>query len=97
MLTKYIEAAMKKAKYEPIEDGTYFGRIPGFRGLWGNDKTLEGCREDLRGALEGWLLLKLWDHDDDIPVLGKLSLYPKRMKARTAHESDLQARTRKAS
>ncbi len=32
----------------------------------GSAPTLEECREDLRGALEGWLILKLWDNDDDI-------------------------------
>jgi hypothetical protein len=40
MLTKYIEAAMRRAGYEKIEDGTYFGTIPGFQGVWGNAKTV---------------------------------------------------------
>ncbi len=77
MLTKYIDKAMHLATYEAIEDGTYFGTIPGFEGVWGNAATLEACRDDLRGALEGWLVLKLWNNDDDIPVLGRLSLAPK--------------------
>jgi len=96
MLTKYIEEAMKRAKYELIEDGTYFGKIPRFQGVWGNDETLEGCREDLRGALEGWLVLKLWDNDD-IPVLGKLALRPRGQKIRSANESGIETRTREAS
>jgi predicted RNase H-like HicB family nuclease len=97
MLTKYIEAAMKRATYELIEDGTYVGEIPGFDGVWGNDATIEGCRSDLRGALEGWLILKLWDHDDDIPVLGRLSVYPRGMKEATKRGAVAAQRARKAS
>ena len=41
MLTRYIEAAMAKAKYEILDDGTYFGEIPGFRGVWSNARSLE--------------------------------------------------------
>ena len=77
MLTKYIEAAMAKAQYEIMEDGDYWGEIPGFQGVWGTGKSLESCRKELRSVLEGWLVLKLWDQDDDIPVVDKMSLLPK--------------------
>jgi predicted RNase H-like HicB family nuclease len=82
LFTQYVEKAMQSAEYEFIEDGTFFASIPGFDGLWGNAKTVELCRNDLRGALESWLIAKLWDRDDDIPVLGKLSLYPRRVRIR---------------
>jgi predicted RNase H-like HicB family nuclease len=89
---------MRKAEYELIEDGTYFGSIPGFQGVWGNGPSLEDCRDDLMGALEGWLILKLWDNDDDIPILGKLDLRPRRFaKARMKHGSAAPPRSRKAS
>jgi predicted RNase H-like HicB family nuclease len=97
MFAEYLDKAMEKAEYELIEDGTYFGIIPGFDGLWGNGQTIEACRRDLVGALEGWLILKLWDHDDDIPVLGKLSLTPRRIRIRGAGESASSTRNRKAS
>jgi predicted RNase H-like HicB family nuclease len=97
MLTKYIEAAMHLAEYEKIEDGTYFGTIPGFQGVWGNAKTIEECREDLRGALEGWLILGLWDHDESLPVLGKLSLIPRKLRLPRANGSSAAPRSRKAS
>ena len=75
MITKYIDAAMRKAHYDLIEDdGTFWGEIPGFEGVWGTGKTLEACRDDLQSVLEEWLLWKIHDGDDDIPVLGKLSL-----------------------
>ena len=59
MLTAYISAAMDRARYKIIDDGTYFGEIPSLRGVWANAKTLEGCREELQEVLEDWLVLKL--------------------------------------
>ena len=97
MISEYIDKAMRKATYELIEDGTFWGEIPGFHGVWGNGKTLEECRDDLKSALEGWLLLKLWDNDDDIPILGRLSLTPRRMRLRGPNGSATPTRNRKAS
>lgn len=63
MLTAYIRAAMRGARYEIVEDdGSFYGHIPGIRGVWANAKTLEACREELESVLEGWLLLSIADH-----------------------------------
>ena len=60
MLTEYIEAAMHRATYEVLEDdGKYFGHIPGLHGVWANEKTLEECRDELRSALEDWIVFSL--------------------------------------
>lgn len=60
MLTAYIHAAMRRATYEILEDNEgFYGEIPGLQGVLGSAATLEGCREDLQEALEGWLLLGL--------------------------------------
>jgi len=52
MLSRYIQAAMRQAAYEILEDGSFYGSIPGFPGLWANEPTLEACREELQSALE---------------------------------------------
>ena len=58
MLVEYIQAAMDRARYEILpDDGSYYGRIPGFKGLWANADTLEECRRELQSTLEDWLLL----------------------------------------
>ena len=58
MLTDYIRAAMEKARYEILQDdGTYYGEIPGFQGVFANAATLDGCRTQLQEVLEGWMLL----------------------------------------
>ncbi|MCX6672886.1 MAG: type II toxin-antitoxin system HicB family antitoxin [Methanothrix sp.] len=33
--------------------------IPGLRGVWAIGKTLEECRENLKGVIEGWIALRL--------------------------------------
>jgi len=60
MLSKYILSAMKKARYEILEDdNTYYGDIPGFKGVYANAGTLEDCREELEEVLEEWLFLRI--------------------------------------
>jgi len=59
MLTEYIHAAMSRATYEILSDGTFYAEIPGFQGAYANAKTLEACREQLQEVLEGWIVLGL--------------------------------------
>jgi predicted RNase H-like HicB family nuclease len=59
MLTEYIQKAMENAHYEIIEDeGTFWGEIPGFQGVWAKAETLEKCRETLQEALEEWIIFR---------------------------------------
>jgi predicted RNase H-like HicB family nuclease len=63
MLTSYLRAAMRQARYELVEDdASFYGEIPAIPGVWANAKTLEACREELESVLEGWLLLSIADH-----------------------------------
>ena len=74
MITEYISEAMDLARYKILEDGTIFGEIPHLQGVWAEGGTLESCRRELQEVLEDWLLLKLRDNDDDIPVIAGISL-----------------------
>ena len=63
MLTDYIRAAMRRAKYEILEDDkSFYGEIPGFQGVYANATTLEACREELESALEDWILICVSTH-----------------------------------
>jgi predicted RNase H-like HicB family nuclease len=62
VLTDYIRAAMRRAKYEILEDGTFYGEIPDFQGVYANAPTLEACREELESALEDWILVCVSSH-----------------------------------
>jgi len=74
MLTQYIQAAMRQAKYEILpDDGSFYGEIPDFQGVWANAKTLEGCREELAEVLEEWIFLNIADNKP-LPVVDGLKL-----------------------
>ena len=72
MLTEYIEAGMRRARYERMEDGAFFATISGFQGLWASGDALDVCRAELRSVFEDWLLLALRD-GDDLPALDGIS------------------------
>ena len=60
MLTDYINAALRHARYEILsDDGSYYGETPELPAVWANAETLEACREELREALENWITLGL--------------------------------------
>jgi predicted RNase H-like HicB family nuclease len=73
MLTRFLEAAMELAEFEAMEDGTWFGRIPDFKGLWANAETQDACRVELRSALEDWILFSL-RREQTIPVVNGIDL-----------------------
>ena len=75
MLTPYIQAAMRLAKYEILEGGGYYGEIPGFQGIWANADTLDSCREELQSALEDWIVLGL-RLGHPLPVVAGINLVP---------------------
>ena len=63
MLTRYIQAAMDHAHYEILpDDGSYYGEIPDFEGIYANTTQLEACRDELQEVLEEWLLLRISQH-----------------------------------
>lgn len=74
LISDYIEAAMKQARYEILkDDGTYHGEIPGFDGVWSNAGSLEKCRKELEEVLEEWIVLGL-RKDLPLPEIDGFSL-----------------------
>lgn len=63
MITEFINKKLKTARYKILEDGIYFGEIPGLKGVWASSKTLENCRAELQEILEDWLLLKIKENN----------------------------------
>lgn len=76
MFAEYLQAAMSHAQYERIEDGSYFGSIPGFQGVWANGKTEEAVRQELLEVLEEWILLGIAKHDTLPVVDGRAVVVP---------------------
>jgi len=52
MLMEYTQKALEGAEYKRLDDGTWFGEIPGFEGVWANGPTVESCRKELVEVLE---------------------------------------------
>jgi hypothetical protein len=73
VLTDYIRAAMDRADFEMLEDGTSYGQIPGLDGVWANAPTVEACGHELQEVLEDWLLLGV-RLGHEIPVIDGIDL-----------------------
>jgi predicted RNase H-like HicB family nuclease len=83
MLTEYIKAAMRRAVYKPLADGTWFGEIPGFEGLWASSSTTEAAREELESVLEGWIILGL-RLGHSLPVVDGIDLTPELLQTKAS-------------
>ena len=59
ILTEYIDRALSEAEYDKLEDGTFSGRIPGFKGVIAFGETLRKCEEELQSTLEDWIFVGL--------------------------------------
>lgn len=64
MFAEYLDAAMRHAVYEQIEDGSYVGYIDELPGSLAHAPTLEACKIEMRSVAEGWILLAIADHDE---------------------------------
>ncbi|HLB12165.1 MAG TPA: type II toxin-antitoxin system HicB family antitoxin [Dehalococcoidia bacterium] len=59
MLTAYIKAAMRRAKYEILpDDKSFYAEIPSLEGVYANADSLEDCRDELEEVLEEWVLFR---------------------------------------
>ncbi|MBA4121638.1 MAG: type II toxin-antitoxin system HicB family antitoxin [Acidobacteria bacterium] len=74
MLSRYIQAAMRQAKYEILsDDGSFYGEIPDFQGVYANAETLESCREELAEVLEEWIFFRI-SRNLSLPIVNGLKL-----------------------
>ncbi len=74
MLTEYIEEALKRARYEIIdEEEPFYGEIRELPGVWATGKTLEECRNNLKEVVEGWILVSI-KKNLPIPRLGDIEI-----------------------
>jgi predicted RNase H-like HicB family nuclease len=76
-VTEYIDAALKGARFEPIEDtGTVFAEAPGVPGAWAEGRTEAEARRLLGEVIEDWILTRTRLHLE-VPALGGTSLSKK--------------------
>jgi predicted RNase H-like HicB family nuclease len=74
VLIEYIEEALKRARYEIIDDeDPYYGEVAELQGVWATGKSLEDCRNTLKEVLEGWIILSI-KKGLPIPKLGEFEI-----------------------
>lgn len=74
MITEYIDEALRRARYEKIDDEEpYYGEIGELKGVWATGRTLEECRNNLKEVLEGWILVSI-KKGLTIPNLGEFEI-----------------------
>lgn len=72
-LELYVAAALEKATYEKLSDGSYSGTIPGCLGVITFADTLTNCQRELESVLRDWVLVKR-KRGAPIPVLAGVDL-----------------------
>ncbi len=69
MIRTYLDAALSRARYTQLEDGSYGAEVRGLRGVIATGSTLEACRNALGEVVEEWVLVRV-SKGLDIPALG---------------------------
>ncbi len=80
MLRAYIAGAMRRARFEVLaDDGSYYGEIPGFLGVYANASTPDACRALLEQVLEDWILVRV-SKNLSLPVVDGIELAVKEVR-----------------
>jgi predicted RNase H-like HicB family nuclease len=72
---EYAKAAMNRAQYEDMGDGTWYASIPGFDGLWAIGSSQDEAREQLYETLDGWIYVHVTRGHNQPPNLDGVVLY----------------------
>lgn len=78
---EYMQAAMRRAQYEQMEDSEWFASIPGFDGLWADGVSREEAQQRLYETLDGWIYVHVMRGKNRPPDVDGVSLsdLPKRV------------------
>lgn len=82
MIFEYVQEALRRAKYEMINDEEqFYAEIKELPGVWATGKTLEECRKNLVEVVEGWILIRI-KKGLPIPLLGSYKIEePRKLEA----------------
>jgi len=77
MITKYLDKALARAKYEPLDDGSYCATVPDLRGVIAIGTGVEECRRELAEVIEAWILVRV-ARGLSVPPLGGVTIKVRR-------------------
>lgn len=73
MIRHYLDEALRRAKYTPLEGGSFAAEVRGLRGVVATGDSLEECREVLQEVIEEWILVRV-ARGLDVPSLGRAKI-----------------------
>lgn len=59
MISRYVDKALRRARYLRLEDGSISATVPGLRGVIATAPNLEVCRDQLAEVIEEWVLVRV--------------------------------------
>ena len=59
MIRRYVDEALRRARYDKLADGTFCAAVPSLPGVLATGRTLEACREELGEVVEEWVLVRV--------------------------------------
>jgi len=73
MIRQYVEEALKRARYDKLDDGIFCAEVSRLRGVLATGETLEECRNQLAEVVEEWVLIRV-AKGLAVPPLGKVEV-----------------------
>lgn len=59
MISRYLDAALRRAHVVALDDGGYCATVGGLRGVVATGASLETCRDQLAEVVEEWALVRV--------------------------------------
>lgn len=59
MIQRYIDVALRRARYRKLDDGSFAATVPGLRGVIAVGSRRESCRDQLVEVIEEWILVRV--------------------------------------
>jgi predicted RNase H-like HicB family nuclease len=77
VISQYVAAALERAHYRIVDDGTFAATVRGLKGVIATGPTLEACRRELAEVIEEWVLVRI-ARGLEVPRLGRATVRVRR-------------------
>ena len=77
MISRYVDRALRRARYKRLEDDSYCATVVGLRGVIAIGPSLETCRDGLMEIVEEWVLVRV-SRGLRVPSLGGVKIEVKK-------------------
>jgi predicted RNase H-like HicB family nuclease len=73
MIRQYVDRALRRARYDKLDDGTYCAEVSELQGVLATGMTLEDCRDQLAEVVEEWVLVRV-SQGLEVPALDDIEV-----------------------